>query len=75
MLKIIRVDEEQACEVEEDIRWVYTSRAGFIEGVKYSTKCTSVEIVEGNEAVQIHTEDIPNLIKALQAAHKHITNS
>ena len=76
MPKIIRVDENDAeVEKETDIDWVYRNTDGEDERVRYSTG-KSVSILDASyEEICIYIEDIPNLIKALQAAYKYITNS
>lgn len=77
MPKIIRVDEvEDVVEDNAKFKWVYDNADGEEESVNYSKYGDSISIVDSfNKASMIYIEDIPSLIKALQAAYKHITNS
>ena len=77
MTKIIRVDEvDDVVEDIEKFKWIYDNADGEEESVNYRQYGNSISIVDSfDKASMIYIEDIPNLIKALQAAHKHITNS
>lgn len=74
MAKTIWVDE---CVIEDNtIDWAYKTKNGDTESVRYSFGDERISIEDSDlDCVFINTEDIPKLIKALQAAHKHITNS
>ena len=70
----IRVDEINP---KEELQFAYECVFGYMEYVKTSdvhggvVLCTEYES-DGEYIIQ--TEDIPNMIKALQAAYSHITN-
>ena len=75
MPKIIMVDGDTPAE-DEIIEWTYRSVSGGTESVitKEGRECVGIENT-CQDCLAICIEDIPNLIKALEAAHKHITNS
>jgi hypothetical protein len=75
MPKVIRVDEEsqESCETTQ---WAYENKYGDIEFVELIEGTKQIAIRDSSFIeVEILHEDIPKLILALQAAHKHITNS
>ena len=75
MPKIIMVDGDTTTE-DGAIEWTYKSTSGGTECVVTTKGRPCVDIVNTcQDDLAICTEDIPSLIKALQAAHKHITNS
>lgn len=75
MPKVIRVDMPV---VPSDgiIQWAYEDHSRELEFVEYAPISENVRICDSSlNEVEIYSEDIPKLIIALQAAHKHITNS
>ena len=76
MAKIIRVDQQIDEQSDDITQWAYDNECSSVEYVEYVSAHSHVSIHDSVEGlVSIYVSDIPNLIKALQAAHKHITNS
>ena len=70
MSNVIMVDEQNG----GDIKWVYTNLDDDIEYVKYEKhRPRTVRIKEqtGRPVNYFYIEDIPNLVKALEAAYSH----
>lgn len=67
----VRVDDPETESAIEGFS--YLSKSGYEESVRLSA-ASYVSIYESNDAqhVDIYNEDIPKLIKALQAAYDHI---
>lgn len=74
MPKIIRVDDKN-CYNEQDgiIQWAWEDQSGFLEMVQTRACLDSIEIINSDGyTTYIFTGDIPNLVKALVMAYKHI---
>lgn len=76
MPKVIRVDAPVTLD-DGIIRWAYENNRNEMEFVEHASGLSaSIRICDSTlNEVEIYNEDIPKLILALQAAHKHITNS
>lgn len=77
MPKIIYVDAKKDEHEDGITESAYKNRNGHKEYVEYDvTRAVQVVIYDSfQQDVSIFVEDIPKLILALQATHKHITNS
>ena len=65
-----RIDEKH----EKIVGYSYANQDGEIEKVKvvdYTDICAIVLISPDETTVHVYREDIPNLVKALQAAYDH----
>lgn len=77
MTKIIRVDLPDESPSDGIFQWGYSNENNRYEYVEYNPAIKNQVVVNDSvrHEVVIYIEDIPMLILALQAAHKHITNS
>lgn len=70
---LIFVDESEQDFVDDEYGFAYKDRKGGIEKVVLTTECVddhyTVAIVDSYSEIEIFISDIPNLIKALEAAH------
>lgn len=64
----IKVDEQQQTEIEG---FQYTNKNGLDELVKLEQNWVSFQGSSGVEISEVYYEDIPNFIKALEAAYEH----
>lgn len=76
MPKVIRVDQQGNEPYDGTIQWSYENACQGTEFVEYVENSKTVRICNSTYSdSEIYIHDIPKLILALQAAHKHITNS
>lgn len=74
MPKIIRVDDKDSYNEQDGIiQWAWEDQGGCLEMVQTWIYPNIIEIVNSHaHATQIFSKDIPNLVKALVMAYKHV---
>lgn len=65
---LVRVDNV----IEKTTQWGYTNADGLLEIVEVEGKSTVQILCEHEGVSRVYVNDIPNLIKALQAAYNSI---